>query len=119
MDAVLTTRPARRIPATTTLCDRCIRPIVWAVTVAGPNGPGGKSQPFDPYEDLAGNVALSPAHRGRLLARALFKDEHVDRPVEYCGMPHAATCAGGHDDRARRLPDDVPGIVTARRRPRR
>ena len=83
--------PAEAIARTT--CDGCGRPIVWALTVAGPNGRGGKLMPLDPLEDLAGNVAVTqPAARGQLYARSLFKDERVDRPGEYCGMPHFATC---------------------------
>lgn len=74
-------------------CHGCGRLVVWATTVAGPNGPGGKLQPFDPREDLAGNVAITqPVARGRLLARALHKDEQVERPLEYSGMTHFATC---------------------------
>lgn len=89
--------PLRQLPAPENMrsrCDGCRQPIVWAVTVAGPNGPGGKLMPLDPLEDLAGNVAVTqPAARGRLLARALFKDEKVERPSEYAGMPHFATCS--------------------------
>ena len=38
--------PAEAIARTT--CDSCGRPIVWAITVAGPNGRGGKLMPLDP-----------------------------------------------------------------------
>ncbi|NGZ99376.1 hypothetical protein G5V59_00105 [Nocardioides sp. W3-2-3] len=56
-------------------------------------GPAASLQPFDPREDLAGNVAITqPVARGRLLARALHKDEQVERPLEYSGMTHFATC---------------------------
>lgn len=108
------TKPARRLPAGRDICVRCGRPIVWARTVAGPNGPGGKSQPFDPFEDLAGNVAVYPGRRGQLFARALFRDEAVDRPIEYSGMPHAATCSGSPLEPARRLPAEVTDLHTIR-----
>lgn len=86
--------PLRRIPATHETCEFCGEPIVWAVTVAGPNGPGGKAQPFNHFEDARGNVALIPVTRERIHARALHKGEEVDVPIEYRGMPHAATCTG-------------------------
>lgn len=91
------TAPAlRELPAEAiarTNCDGCGRPIVWAITVAGPNGRGGKLMPLDPLENLAGNVAITqPAARGLLHARALFRDESFDRPHEFAGMPHFATC---------------------------
>lgn len=74
-------------------CGGCRRPIVWAVTVAGPNGPGGKLMPLDAFEDLNGRIAVTqPFARGRLLARTLFKDELVDRPVEYLAIHHNGTC---------------------------
>lgn len=87
----------RRLPAPAvarTSCQGCRQPIVWAVTVAGPNGPGGKLMPLEPVEDLEGNVAVTTPHPpyGRLLARVLGKDEIVDRPVEYAAMTHFATC---------------------------
>lgn len=93
--------PLRELPAeeiARTACDGCGRPIVWALTMASPNGRGGKLMPLDPLEDLAGNVAITqPAARGLLYARALFKDERVDRPAEFAGMPHFATCSShGH-----------------------
>lgn len=99
-----------------TRCDGCGRAIVWAVTVAGPNGRGGKLMPLDPLEDLAGNVvATQPSARGRLLARVLCKDETIDRPGEYAGMPHFATCP------AHAKPTLPEGVVdlTAERRKRR
>jgi hypothetical protein len=73
-------------------CEGCGDDVVWAMTVAGPNGPGGKYMPLNPYEDLAGNVAVTAPHRGRLLARVLTKGETFDRPHEYAGMTHFATC---------------------------
>lgn len=85
--------PPRPLPGDVhSRCEGCGRDLVWAVTVAGPNGRGGKLMPLDPLEDLTGNVAVTAPRRGRLLARVLTKEEVVDRPVEYCGMPHFATC---------------------------
>ena len=37
--------------AAETRCEGCTERIVWAKTVAGPNGPGGKWMPLDPFED--------------------------------------------------------------------
>jgi hypothetical protein len=76
-------------------CQRCGFPVVWAVTLAGPNGPGGKLMPLDPIEDLGGNVAVTFRTRGRILARVLQRDETVDRPLEFSAMPHFATCLAG------------------------
>lgn len=87
--------PARTLPEAETrgtLCEGCRRPIVWARTLAGTNGRGGKLMPLDPLEDAAGNVAVSNPHRGVLYARVLHKDEDVDRPVDFRAMPHFATC---------------------------
>lgn len=97
------TKP-RTIPGPTAECEHCHRTIVWAVTVAGPYGPGGKSQPFDPIENAAGRVALIPRHGGQLFARALMKDETHDDPIEYLGMPHAATCP-------RRVIEDLENVL--------
>ena len=87
-----TPRPLPAPPIAPARCRRCRQPIVWAITVAGPNGRGGKGMPLDPLEDLTGNVAVLPVPGGRLTARVLGRDEHVDRPVEYSAMPHFATC---------------------------
>lgn len=84
-------RPLPEAVATSN-CEGCGFPVVWAMTVAGPNGPGGKYMPLNPHEDLAGNVAVTAPHRGRLLARVLTKGETFDRPHEYAGMTHFATC---------------------------
>jgi hypothetical protein len=86
--------PLRRIPGPVDTCEFCQEPIIWAVTVAGPNGPGGKAQPFNHFEHVDGRVALLPITRDRITARALHKDEDVDPPREYRGMPHVATCRG-------------------------
>lgn len=91
MTDTLRALPAPDAPRTT--CEGCGATIVWALTVAGPNGRGGKAMPLDPLEDLAGNIAVTAPSRNRLLARALHKGEQVDRPLEYVGMPHFATCA--------------------------
>lgn len=87
--------PARPLPEAATrgtLCEGCRQPIVWARTLAGDKSRGGKLMPLDPIEDSAGNVAVSNPHRGVLYARVLHKDEVVDRPIDYVGMPHFATC---------------------------
>ncbi|WP_157571812.1 hypothetical protein [Nocardioides alkalitolerans] len=98
--ATSTTRPrpgpaptGRPLPAEIATCDRCGADIIWAITVAGPNGPGGKRQPLNPHEDPAGNVAAVSPRRGRVLARALMADEHHDPHLELLAMPHAATCS--------------------------
>ena len=102
-------------PVVRSFCSGCHAPLVWALTVAGPNGPGGKLMPLDPVEDLAGNVAVTAPRRGRLLARVLQRDELVDRPLEYAAMPHFASCpAKCHPD----LPD-VPAPEPVRGRGRR
>lgn len=118
---MIATAPAlRELPAeeiSRTSCDSCGRPIVWGLTVAGPNGRGGKLMPLDPLEHLDGNVAVTqPVSRGLLYARALFKDERVDRPAEFAGMPHFATCpATGHPA----LPVDLVDLLNEQRRRRR
>ena len=76
-------------------CHGCGRGIVWAITVAGPNGRGGKAMPLDPAEDLAGNVAVTVVTVGRLAARVLMKDESADRPLEFLAQTHFATCPVG------------------------
>lgn len=74
-------------------CDGCGALIVWAITVAGPNGRGGKLMPLDPIEDLAGNVQVTVPRLGRLEARVLTRDESMDRSrYEYAAMTHFATC---------------------------
>jgi hypothetical protein len=79
-----------------TLCQGCMRDIVWAMTVSGPNGPGGKLIPLDPIEDLEGNVVVTqPRARGRLLARVMCRGELADRPMEYLAMTHFASCPTG------------------------
>lgn len=99
--------PLRTLPdaIATSSCAGCHRTVVWAITVAGPNGRGGKYMPLDPVEDLAGNVAITAPRRGRLLARALTKGETFDRPHEYAGMPHFATCP------ARARPELPAGVI--------
>lgn len=107
----------RRLPAPRRahdICVHCRRPIVWVTTVAGPNGPGGKSMPVDPFEDLAGNIAVFPVSGGRLCARALTKDERVDRPIEFAGMPHFATCPKTPTGANPRLPDQVIDLMAHR-----
>lgn len=86
---------ARRLPADAQDCDRCGARIVWARTVAGPNGRGGRAMPLDEYESARGNVAVQPVTANVLRARVLGKDEHHSPPVEYLAMPHFATCRVG------------------------
>lgn len=82
----------RRLPAPAQACERCGAQIVWARTMAGPNGAGGKAMPLDQHENPRGNVAVLPGVVGQLRARVLGKDEHHAPPVEYLAMPHFATC---------------------------
>lgn len=83
-------------PAPRSNCDGCGESIVWALTTAGPNGPGGKRIPLNAAEDPAGSYAVTHPHRGRLIARGLGRDETADRPGEYLAMPHVATCPSPH-----------------------
>lgn len=109
--------PLRRLPVddrARTTCEGCRCELVWAMTVAGPNGRGGKLMPLDPLENLAGNVAVTTPHRGRLLARVLTKGETFDRPHEYAAMPHFASCPTGTKPE---LPVDV--LQQVRHKPRR
>jgi hypothetical protein len=93
MSATAAGADQRRIPGDVEACEACGAPIVWTTTLAGPNGPGGKAMAVNPREDLAyGNTAVRPEHRGRLLARVLFKGERHDAPLEYLAVPHVATC---------------------------
>lgn len=85
----------RRLPADAQDCDRCGARIVWARTVAGPNGRGGRAMPLDEYESPRGNVAVQPVTANVLRARVLGKDEHHSPPVEFLAMPHFATCRVG------------------------
>ncbi|BBH17526.1 hypothetical protein Back2_18130 [Nocardioides baekrokdamisoli] len=111
----------REIPAPANArhsCSSCGRPIIWAITVASPNGRGGKLMPLDPLEDSAGNVAITQPHgRGsRLHARVLMKDEARDRSgTQWIAMPHFATCAGKTKPE---LPDNVIDMAAHRRRRR-
>lgn len=90
-------RQLRHLPGTTQICPRCRGQIVWALTAARDTGPGGKAMPLDPVEHPHGNVAASPGHGRRLIARVLKKDEAPIYPVEFQAMPHFATC--GKDTR--------------------
>lgn len=83
----------RPLPGDVVPCEDCKAPIVWAVTLAGPNGRGGKAMPLDHLEDIRfGNTAVRAGHGSRLLARVLGKDETHDAPLEYLAVPHFATC---------------------------
>lgn len=100
---------ARKLPGTAGTCRDCQQPIVWATTVAGPHGRGGKRQAFNPLEDPAGNVAVWAPHHRFMLARALHKDETHDREAEYLAMPHVATCQPTLQPAA--TVDPSPGVV--------
>lgn len=109
----------RRLPpaAATTTCEGCGATIVWARTVAGPNGPGGRWMPLNPLEDLAGNVAVTAPHRDRLHARVISRDEDIDRPHEYAGQTHYATCrTRTHPAVPEQLVDLAPAVRKPRRR---
>jgi hypothetical protein len=110
-----TEQRVRQLPGRRTPCSRCLRQIVWAVTVAGENGPGGKAMPLDPVEHPEGNTAVLPGAAGRLRARVLQKDERHDPPVEYLAMPHFATCPG-KPPALEQLPDGVADLTAHRRR---
>lgn len=97
LDMLVNEQTLRDLPApdaARTSCSGCGQPIVWAMTVAGQNGRGGKLMPLDPSEHPRGNVAVTIPH-GRLLARVLAHDEQIDHPLEYAGIPHFATCRVG------------------------
>lgn len=100
--------PARPLPEASTRgsqCEGCRAPIVWARTLAGANGRGGKLMPLDVVEDPRGNVAVSNPHRDVLYARVLTKGEVVDRPVDFVAMPHFATC------RTRSRPEPPQNVI--------
>lgn len=82
----------RAVPGVRARCRSCDAAIVFATTVAGPNGPGGKWQPLNPLEDPEGRVAVRPTVIGRAVARTLHRDETHDEFAEMLAMPHAATC---------------------------
>lgn len=105
----------RQLPGRRAVCGRCKRPIVWAVTMAGPNGPGGKAMPLDPLEAADGNTAVRPSG-SRLVARVLHKDETHDAQVELLAMPHFATCPGSPEKPNPRLPENVLDLEAARNR---
>lgn len=77
-------------------CGRCGARIVWARTMAGPNGPGGKMMPLDAEPDPRGNVAVHPSVTGQLQARVLAHDDALDELAEERAMPHFATCGRDH-----------------------
>lgn len=116
MEPDLRPLPAPRVASTR--CEGCGTHVVWAITVAGPNGRGGKLIALNPHEDLRGSYAVTALQpgRGRLLARCLTKDEAFDRPFEYAAMPHVATCV----TRSRpELPANVIDLQQQRSRRRR
>lgn len=88
-----TTDTTRRLPGEVVACELCGAAIVWATTLAGPNGPGGKAMPLNALEDLAyGNTAVHSPRHGQVVARVLHKGESHDHPLEYLAVPHFATC---------------------------
>lgn len=99
----MTARP-KPLPGRPRRCGRCNQPIVFARTVAGENGPGGKAMPLDLYPNPDGNVAVRDTGHGHLLARVLKKDETHDRTLEFRAMPHFATCGV---EQGKQLADDV------------
>lgn len=86
-------RARRRLPyrGDPETCERCGALFVWAVTLAGENGKGGKAMPLDPIENPDGNVAVRASLGGRMVCRVLHKDEDHDT-TEHRAMPHFATC---------------------------
>jgi hypothetical protein len=87
----------RRLPGTLSTCPNCRQPVVWATTVGGPRGPGGKLMAFEPVESPLGRAAVKPdsQHRpSRLFARMLDPDEDPFYELgEYQGLPHSAVCS--------------------------
>lgn len=109
----------RRIPGNVVPCRSCGATILFARTLPGKVGRGGKLIPLNPVEDPVGNVAVrntGDQYRAALVARVLADDDALDTVTEYRAMPHAATCQP-------RLPVDVdrnpPPNVLPFRRPRR
>lgn len=91
--AAATTETRRQLPGEVVACEDCRAPIIWATTVAGPNGRGGKAMPLDHLEDTDyGNTAVWAVRIDRVLARVLSKGETHDAPLEYLAVPHFATC---------------------------
>lgn len=103
-----------KIPGRRAKCNRCKAPIMWARTVAGENGPGGKAIPIDPDPNPAGNVAVRPQRRGELLARVLTKGEDHDHQTEVRAMPHFATCAANPAVAGKQLANDVENFLRER-----
>lgn len=80
-----------RLPGRAQKCVRCGELIVWARTVASERGKGGKPMPLDVVPSAAGNVAVRVSGHA-LFARALGRDDTLDRVAEVRAMPHFATC---------------------------
>lgn len=115
-DDELANPPARPLPESQTRgtrCEGCRELVVWARTTAGENGRGGKLMPLDPFENPAGNVAVTNPHRGVLYARALHKGETVERPLEWRAMPHFATC---YTRTKPEVPQNVIDLAEAKRK---
>lgn len=105
----------RAVPGAQSKCGRCKGPIVWARTMAGPNGPGGKAMPLDPVENPAGNAAVRATGPRSAVVRVLGKDEGLDETLEVRGMPHFATCQPTLPDPPPELPANVVDFAQARR----
>lgn len=105
----------RALPGTLGKCRRCNGPVVWARTMASPNGPGGKAMPLDPLENLTGNAAVRETGRHSAVVRILGKDESIDLLLEVRAMPHFATCQPTLPDPPPELPANVVDFAQARR----
>lgn len=99
------------LPGYPSTCRTCQRAIVWAVTVAGPNGPGGKRMPLNPRTDPKGNAAVSVGIGGALRVRVLSKGERHDVTLELLAMPHFATC---HEELGKDLIGEVETFLEQR-----
>ncbi len=82
----------RKIDGRRAVCRYCQQPIVFATTLAGANGRGGKPMPLDPTPHPDGNVAVRRTSPGHIVARVLGKDDTLDTTIEVRAMPHFATC---------------------------
>lgn len=109
----MATMTARQLPGRRSTCRTCQKEIVFAQTIAGENGPGGKFMPLDPVESPDGNTAVRAGHRGMVFARVLKKDETHEPPVEYLAMPHFATCTG--EEPLFEVPAGVVDLAAVRR----
>jgi hypothetical protein len=82
----------KKLPGRPAVCRECRAEIRFAVTVAGPKGPGGRPMPIDAIPHPEGNCAVRIGIGNRLYVRVLGKDESHDPASEVLCMPHFATC---------------------------